>query len=710
MVSKWCSVRKIFKCYQVLFYMARPGNKKYLIIAWCLTFIGTIADAQNLKDYLSEGDKFYQKRDYGNALKSYLEALKFDDTNAGINFKIGISYLHSEKKSKAVAFLEKVYSMKPDVDPDIDYHLAMAYQNNHQYAAASKHYAAFKVRNKKLSSVINQKIKECAIGDSLLRHPGKVEIHALGSGINSSFSDSSPIISSDGQTLIFTSNRASDDYKIKSGTNLEDIFIVHRKNGQWSNPQKIGTNLNTKFNDAAISLSHDGRTLFLQYEEGQGDIYTSILETGIWTIPVPLNRFINNPHYRETAACISADGKKLYFSSNRPGGRGNFDLYVCELDTKGQWGRPSNLGSTINTKGDEDSPYMHPDGVTLFFSSDGQPTMGGSDIFKSKLKDGKWTKPENLGYPINSSEQEGFFTLSADNKTGYYAAVREEGLGSMDIYTIAFSNIAGDEESGRAVITETQPKEGSEGEDLNVAEPDLDAHKSETLKAGGDFIDPLIHRQKEKNIVTKLSGKVIDVNTSIPLSATISLVDNRINRIISKITSDDSGDFELIIPHGGNYGVITEKNGYLFNSINFTVPVFEKYQEVDTHILMVKAEVGSKAILKNIFFDVGKSDLKIESLSELENVRDLLLQHVNLHVQINGHTDITGDAAYNRALSLKRAESVIGYLIKKGIEPKRVKAKGYGSERPLVSNDDEKEGRQINRRTEIEIIESAGKR
>jgi outer membrane protein OmpA-like peptidoglycan-associated protein len=231
--------------------------------------------------------------------------------------------------------------------------------------------------------------------------------------------------------------------------------------------------------------------------------------------------------------------------------------------------------------------------------------------------------------------------------------------------------------------------------------------------------------------VTILKGTVIDVNNASPLEATITLVNNTHKKIVSTIETGPSGNFELIIPHGGNYGVMTEKQGYLFNSMNFNLPAsaqdnarqaglpasaqdnarqaglpaFQKYQEIDTHILMVKATVGSKVVLKNIFFDTNQSILKGESLTELENIRDLLLQNPDWRIQINGHTDNVGHPQINLALSLKRAEAVVKYLGSLGISPERLEAKGYGSEQPLVSNDDEKEGRQINRRTEIEIIE-----
>jgi outer membrane protein OmpA-like peptidoglycan-associated protein len=238
-----------------------------------------------------------------------------------------------------------------------------------------------------------------------------------------------------------------------------------------------------------------------------------------------------------------------------------------------------------------------------------------------------------------------------------------------------------------------------------VAEKPKEEHQAQET-----FVDPIVQLHKDLEIVTVLKGKVIDEGSAQPLAATISLVNNETNQVITKINSDPTtGNFELHIPHGGNYGVATERAGYLFNSINFNLPSFAEYQEIDTHIIMVKAEVGSKVVLKNVFFDTGKSELKQESIAEVENLRKLLEKNPHLHVQINGHTDNTGNAASNKALSLRRATAVVDYLKQHGVETTRLSAKGFGSERPIVSNDDEMGGREINRRTEIEIIESPTK-
>ncbi len=660
-------------------------GKCYCVI---LLFIVTInTSAQDQKSLIAAGDKFYSKKDYKSALASFLAAQELNPDDASLNFKIGLTYLYSETKSKAASFIDKAYRLNPAVNPDIDYHLGIAFQNTNEFKKAIEHFERFKKKKKELSSIADEKIAECHIADSLSQNELNVIIENLGPAVNTPFNDYSPIISADGNTLIFTSNRTDDPSRIKSNSNYEDIYVTTKQGNGWSDPKLIGNNVNIKYNDAAASLSPDGKTLFLYYEEGEGDIYISTLSGVEWSKPQALNKNINTALFWETCASVSADGKKLYFASNRPGGIGELDLYVSQLDGKGDWGKAVNLGPVINTPDNEDSPFIHHDGVTLYFSSDGHPRLGNSDIFFSEFKNNKWAKPENMGYPLNSWEYDGFFTLSPDKKKGYFSTVKEGGLGDADIYSIAF----------------LEPKYKPKPKPVVAAVVEQKA-KPELPKVE-EFIDPMIHVQKAKKVVTLLKGKVIDENSASPLGSVISLVDNETNKVLTKITSNPvTGEFELVIPHGGNYGVATEKSGYLFNSINFNLPQFAEYQEIDTHIIMVKAEVGSKVVLKNIFFDVGKSDLKQESIAEVENIRELLIANGNLKVQINGHTDNSGNAASNKVLSLKRASAVVTYLTQKGIAPNRLDAKGYGSDRPIVSNDDEQGGREINRRTEIEIV------
>jgi outer membrane protein OmpA-like peptidoglycan-associated protein/tetratricopeptide (TPR) repeat protein len=657
---------------------------KHIFIGILLTLQAMLLHAQP-GGLVTQADKLYDKKEYQKAIALYLQALEANPDDASLNLKAGLCYLYSETKSKAAKYISKAYRLNPNINDEINYHLGIAFQNTNEFDKAIEHFEQFKKVKKKLAELADKRIAECRIADSLSNYELNVIIENAGIKVNTPYHDYAPIISGDGNTLIFTSNRTENEREAKAGTNYEDIYISRKTASGWEPAKKISSNINNVYNDAAASLSPDGKTLFMYYEEGAGDIYTSQLQGDDWTKPAPLNKNINTEMFWETSASMSADGKKLYFASNRPGGFGELDLYVSERDAKGNWGKAVNLGPAVNTPENEDSPFIHPDGVTLYFSSDGHPALGNSDIFVSDFRDGKWQKPQNLGWPINTWEYDGFFTISADKKSGYFSTLKEGGMGSSDIYSITF----------------LEPKFKPKPKPVVVVAAPVEKVKPRNT----DFVDPSIQKSRSEKVVSVLKGKVIDENTALPLSATISLVNNETKQVLSKITVDSlTGDFELVIPHGGNYGVMTEKAGYLFNSINFNLPKFAEYQEIDTHIIMVKAEIGSKAILKNIFFDVGKSELKTESLSEIGKIEELLTTNANLKVQINGHTDNTGNAANNKALSLKRATAVVEYLVGHGIAASRLSAKGYGSERPIVSNDDEQSGRELNRRTEIEIV------
>ena len=646
--------------------MRESGNVKHAVITLCLLSMFGWSEAQSVKGLLEKGDRFFLKKDYQNALKTYQEILAVETGDPLVYFKAGVSSLNQENYSQAVAYLEKAYELKPDVDEDIAYHMGMAYQKDHQFKKAGEQFETLSKKNKRLLPIALKKIRECYVADSLMRIKVQADVSILAEDINTAFSDFAPLISQDGKTLVFTSDRSVDGYQIKSGTNAGDVYITEKRGSSWAPARKIGDRINVKLHESATAMSADSKTLLLFYEEGNGDIYLSTREDNGWSQPAALNKFINHPQYRESFACLSADGNRLYFSSNRPGGKGGFDIYVSEMGANGQWGRPSNLGSAINTRGDEESPFITANGDALYFSSDGHGTLGEKDILRSRLKDGKWNRPDNLGYPINTSGYEGQFSLSADGKIGYFASRRSPHADNLNIYQVDFHTTSSNMQSGSVTSV-----------------PD---------------------DQRGKQIVTLLRGTVVDVTDGTPITATLSLVDNSTNTVLSDVVTDASGNFEIIMPREGNYGVTAVRNGYLFNSLNFNLPPFQKYQEIDTHILMIKAEVGSKIVLKNIFFDANEAALKPESFPELQNILELLTQNPRWGIQINGHTDNIDPRERNVALSLRRAEAVVEYLVREGISADRLEAKGFGPDRPLVSNDDEKDGRQLNRRTEIEII------
>ena len=661
-------------------------NSPFIVASFLFIFLSFLdLSAQEIKPLLDKGDKAYSKGDFKLALENYFAAERLATTDPKVKFKIGQTYLSAGSEFKALPYLQKAYQKQPNIDPDIDYYLGLALQANSHFNRAIDHFKKFKAKNRKFGTIANHKIEECTLGDSLMRNPILCVIKVLEWPINSPYQDYGPVLNNDESVLIFTSARDTMQRDKKFKVYYEDILSSKKEGDNWLVPEKISPNVNDPFHDAATFLTPDGKSIFLYYEKGNGDIYQSNWVDGVWTVPQSMGPEINTVSW-ETSGCLSPDGNKFYFTSDRPGGIGNLDIYVCERLKDGSWGKAVNLGSTVNSPGNEDAPFLHADG-TLYFGSDGHLGLGDYDIFKSEYREQTWTRPHNLGYPINSPKFENYFYLSADKKRAYFSAIRNEGVGNSDICFVNF----------------LEPPPPPPEPIAVVAEP----VKTESEAIGDEFVDSMISFQKDLGFATQLTGKVIDAEMNLPLKAQIIVVDNTTNKVIERVYSNtQTGEFKVIIPHGGNYGINTSINGYLFNSMNFEVPTFSEYQEIETHILMMKAAVGSKVVMKNIFFDLGKAELKNESVSELESILDLLQRNPGIKLQVNGHTDNSGDDQANKNLSSKRAESVLNFLTQRGVEPGRLRAVGFGEERPIVSNDDEQGGREVNRRTEIEVFES----
>jgi len=556
--------------------------------------------SQSAKEFLKKGGQEYKVKDFESALKTYKAGLKLHPDDAKLNLQTGLTYLSMPNKKESLTYLQTAFTLDPSVDPDIYYYLGLSYQSNRQFKSAQEFFAEYKRRNKKAAAIADAKIRQSQFADSLSRISSDVVVENIGKAINSSFHEYSPLVSTDGNTMIFTSNRPSDGSN--APTKYEDIYISKKVDGEWTKPTKISPNINIEFNDAAASLSPDGKTLVLYYEYGGGDIYVSKSEGEGWTKPIALNKNINGPMSWETSAFLTDDGKHLYFSSNREGGFGNLDIYISEMDQTGDWGKANNLGPVINTTGKEDSPALGPDGTTLYFSSDGHPSMGGTDIFKSEFKDGKWQKPVNLGYPINSVEDDSFFAVSADRRRAYFSTLREEG--NAEIYTLTFIE---PQQQLADVIAPT------------VAVPAPEAEKPSVPRE-----EPEPQQDTSRGIAAAPSN-----------------------------TEQQQGTINL---------------GRTF-----------------------------------LFFDIGKDILKNESVDQLEGIYVVLTQDTEVDLLIEGHTDNTGNDLLNKALSVARANAVAKFLTKRGIDPQRLTVKAYGASRPLVSNDDEREGREINRRIEMTV-------
>lgn len=402
--------------------------------------------------------KFLSEGNVRAALNTYKELLTQYTNDATLNYRVGECHLKMKNYSIAVDYFQNARRMNPEVDSELNLYLGEAYHSNNQLEKALEAYQLYannaSKKDKKYFEIA-KRIANVNYAIKMIKSPVNVEIKNLGKEINSKGGDYNPSISADGRKMVFTSRRSdtkgggvdkAGDFKY-----FEDIYISDwdTTDNYWKRARSIEGKLNTEGHDASLSISPDGKKIFIYRNDGKkviGDIFVSKLRasSGTWGTPKPLDKPINSSYF-ESSASLSADGNKLYFVSekegNKYGAQGRGDIYVAEKISKRVWGEPKNLGPIINTPGDEISVFIHPDGKTLFFSSNGHLTIGGLDVYMSKMQeDGSWSKPENLGYPINTILDDAHFNLSLDGKSAYYSAIKQDGLGDRDIYQIDFTN------------------------------------------------------------------------------------------------------------------------------------------------------------------------------------------------------------------------------------------------------------------------------
>ena len=623
---------------------------------------------------LSTGNFHYMNHVYSQALSSFEKAQNFNPKNAELNAKIADCYFHTGETAKAKTQLEEAFKLDASIDGYFTYLKAQMAQAENNFDEAIKLYRASKTKGSSIRpeaiATVDKKIKECGIGKKLIETPINVEIVNVGSAINSSNQEYVPVITADESEIFFTSRRSDtegggrdaqiDDY-------YEDIYYSSKdEKGEWQPAVNIGKPINSAFHDATVGLSIDGQKLFIYRDnkKGIGNIYVTEKKGNEWTIPEELPSPITSKS-QETSASYDYTGKTIYFVSARPEGKGGKDIYKSTQNKDGKWGDAENLGAMINTEFDEDAVFLHPDGKTLYFSSNGNNSMGGYDIFKSTFEKGKWSRPQNLGYPINSSGDDVFFVLTANGEHGYYTSEKAGGEGKKDIYKIV-------------------------------------------------FLDEIKNNSRPK--LTLLKGVVFDKKTKKPLSALIEIFDNDKNELVSSYESNSAtGKYMVSLPAGHDYGISVKKEGYLFYSENINIPDTAAFQEIEKNIGLDKIETGKKVVLANIFYDYNKASLRSSSFNELDKVVELLNQNLKVKVELAAHTDSRGGDAYNLKLSQDRAQSCVDYLTSKGINRSRLIAKGYGESQPLVkeetinkmATEQEKEAaHQQNRRSEFKILEN----
>jgi outer membrane protein OmpA-like peptidoglycan-associated protein len=566
---------------------------------------------------------------------------------------LGKVYFDLSKKydSAAIAF-DKVKALKANYSPELDYMRGQSYMYAGDYETAKKIFAELssqKLGDANAKQVANL-LQSCDFAIASKQSPKKFNPVNLGADVNTDQDELMPSVTADERFLYFTKHE-----KIGRHSD-ENIFMSELIDGKYSNTQLVDRPISTdEYFEGATCISPSGKYLFFTScgrPDGMGDCdnYYTKRVVGGWDRPKNLGNRVNTPGW-DIQPCISADGRTLYFASRRLGGMGGLDLWSTTLGDDFNWTTPVNLGPNINTEKDEERPFIHPDDKTLYFSSDGWPGFGSSDFYYAK-KDaaGQWSKPVNLGFPINSPGDEIGLAITTDGKTAYMGSERLGGFGGLDIYKFE--------------------------------------------------LDKTVQPQH----VTYIKGRVFDETTKTPLKASITLFDlDDSGKVFGTLSSEETkGEFLATIPYGRDYACAVSKEGYLFYSDNFTLKNFTKSEPFLLDIYLKKIEVGKTVVLNNIFFEVNKFELREVSITELNQLADLLNKNKTLKIELSGHTDNSGIEAENKVLSENRAKSVFSYLVSKGIEEARLSYKGYGSSHPIAENKTE-EGKAKNRRTEFVV-------
>jgi outer membrane protein OmpA-like peptidoglycan-associated protein/tetratricopeptide (TPR) repeat protein len=618
---------------------------------------------------------------YTQALPLLEELDSMEKNNPETNYYLGICYYNSDKKRECYQYFNnaKKFGSK---EQDLNYFLARGMQLNHKFEEAISMYkTSVDSSNTDLMSAIGLHVPECQYALELQKRPTIVELHNMGPVVNSKYDEYVPLEAANGTELFFTSKRPNTTGKKKidfaSNEFYEDIYKSTYSNEGWSAPENLPVPVNSKFNDAALAVANDGTQLLVYQSKGNflkmdGIIYeTSLNESGNWNELVELESNINKGSYCPSAMLCN-NGETIIFSSDQEGGFGGLDLYIATKQEDGTWSEAKNLGSSVNTSGDEDAADLNPEGDILFFSSNGHKTMGGYDIFVSELnhETKEWSTPQNLGFPVNTADDDLFFVWHSDGSHGYFSSNRPGGFGGHDLYEI--------------------------------------------------------HRPDKKHDNLAIGGYVLDHSTGAPLEAALVLKDKE-NAILS-VSYSDPKTGRYAIPVAANQEVTLHIEAEGYSTEETTVQLAESwffYQEekdielhkIDADILFAlynidPAKLGflenlmdfeSTTIVDDVHFEYNKSSLKTESRKHLDHIVDVLLSFNEVCMEISGHTDNIGNDDYNKELSKKRAKEVGTYLQQNGISKSRLAVIGYGESRPLATNESDS-GRSINRRTEFKII------
>ena len=638
----------------------------YRVVILLLLFISSeiiaqrpyMTDSKKAIRLYEEGREYYDHQHYSAAEQCFLEAIKTDISFQNAYLVIAEIYWETGNYEKAIEYYTKGLQIDSAFYPRGYYNRAKLEFKLARYNDALDSYRIYLQRepdDQKYNELARKGIRQAKFAMNAIKNPVDFEPVNLGPNVNTKQNEYWPSLSADGQTLVIT--RLVQSYDILTGNHMqEDFFFSKYEDSAWSPMKNAGSPLNTTDNEGAQSISANGKLMVYTVCNRKGvigrcDIYFAEKEGENWTLPGNLGPPVNTSS-KETQPSLSADGRTLYYASDRPGGKGGLDLWICKRNDDGTWQTPVNLGDSINTLGDEMSPFIHHDNNTLYFSSDSHIGMGGFDLFVARRNEkGIFDTIRNLGYPINTSGDEVGLIVNAKGNMAYYAS------------------------------------------DMNK-------------ENGKDIFQFELYEEARPEEVSYLKGQVFDQNSLKRLKARFELYNLGDGNLVNQSESDErTGEFLLCIPTNRNYMLNVTRPGYLFYSDNFALNGIHHLDEPFLKDIPLKPiEAGEIVILKNIFYETDSFTLKTESKYELDKIVNFLQYNLSIRIEISGHTDNIGTSDYNQALSENRAKSVVDYLTEKGILIQRLSYKGYGISQPIDTNETEA-GRANNRRTELKIIE-----
>lgn len=633
-----------------------------LLLAFCC-LNAAVPNAQpgpaERKIWLEKGHELYARQQYDKARQFYDKVIDSDTAHFDGHFFKALCFYAEQNYPEARPLLEKCFRLDPKGDPALAFYLGETYFFGMFYEEAAVVYKGFLEvghPNKYMNKTARRRLENARWSAEAIKHPVTFEPKNMGPAINGSYEDYNAALTADDSVFVFNSHRPGNIGGYNDAIWMDyasDLFWCEKGPGGWQPAVRFEAPLNTRLHEKEFCLTPDGQYLYFgrhplsNYGNYNCELHVSRKTAAGWSDPQPL------PNVNASDACdswpsLSADGETLYFVSNRTGGYGGYDVWFSRRGPDGEWSAPENLGPNVNTGGDEFDVFAHPDGVTLYFSSNGWPGFGGYDIYKTELQpDGKLSRPENLGFPLNTAFDEMDFFVDAAGTTGFMNSDRKGGFGMADIYSFV--------------------------------------------------LDPKIRPKGAASV----KGRVTDCASLKPVLAGLVFIDGETGDTIRALPAGADGVFLAALPAARAYTAYATAPGYLFDSRNFELRE-PGGKLLDLSLCLKKIEADSAILLDRVYFDFDSHELRPDSEPELRQTLAFLNEYPDLVVELGGHTDGKGDEAYNEALSLKRAEAVKSWLVEKGAEAERIEIRAYGERMPSRT-ERAAEDRAGNRRTEIRL-------